>query len=112
MNGFEEGKIGNENDDNFSKFRADNDNFATKNDNFALKNPSRLGAFSKCEKACPRPSERFPASLEKNSAFEQYSRSARGTFLFVSQTHKNVLDSFSKLTANDNFATTTFLRAI
>ena len=29
LNGFEAGKIGNENDDNFSKFRADNDNFAT-----------------------------------------------------------------------------------
>ena len=29
LNGFEEGKIGNKNDDNFSKFRADNDNFAT-----------------------------------------------------------------------------------
>ena len=131
LNGFEEGKIGNEIGDNFSKFRADNDSFLTNNDNFALNNDnfasnndsfltnndnfvaknddfatnnlSRLGAFSKCEKACPRPSERFPASLEKNSAFEQYSRSARGTFLFVSPTHKNVLDSFSQLTANDNF---------
>ena len=123
LNGFEAGKIGNENDDNFSKsvqnIKAVNDNFVAKNGGFVLnngdfasKNPSRLGAFSKCEKACPRPSERFPASLEKNSAFEQYSRSARGTFLFVSQTHKNVLDNFSKLTANDNFATTTFLRAI
>ena len=112
LNRFEAGKIGNKNDDNFSKFRADNDNFATKNGDFATNNLSRLGAFAKCEKACPRLSERFPASLEKNSVFEQYSRSARGTFLFVSQTHKNVLDSFSKLTANDNFAITTFLRAI
>ena len=133
LNGVKEGKIGNENDDNFSKFRADNDNFVTKNGDFvlnndsfltnngdfvlkngdfSLKNLSRLGAFAKCGKACPRPSERFPASLEKNSVFEQYSRSARGTFLFVSQTHKNVLDNFSKLTANDNFAATTFLRAI
>ena len=139
LNGFEVGKIGNENDDNFSKltandnfvaknggfvlnndsfltnngdFASNNDNFALNNGDFSLKNPSRLGAFSKCEKACPRPSERFPASLEKNSAFEQYSRSARGTFLFVSQTHKNVLDNFSKLAANDNFAITTFLRAI
>ena len=91
--------------DNLSQCHADNGDFS-------LKNPSRLGAFAKCEKACPRPSERFPASMEKNSAFEQYSRSARGTFLFVSQTHKNVLDNFSKLAANDNFATTTFLRAI
>ena len=123
LNGFKAGKIGNEIGDNFSKsvqnIKAVNDNFVAKNDGFVLnngdfasKNPSRLGAFSKCEKACARPSERFPASMEKNSAFEQYSRSARGTFLFVSQTHKNVLDSFSKLTANDNFATTTFLRAI
>ena len=133
LNGVEAGKIGNEIGDNFSKFRAingdfatknvgfvlnndsfltNNDNFATNNGGFITNNPSRLGAFSKCEKACPRPSERFPASLEKNSAFAKYSRSARGTFLFVSQTHKNVLDSFSKLTANDNFATTTFLRAI
>ena len=119
LGGFEAGKIGNENDDNFSKFRAINGDFVTnngdfvlKNGDFSLKNPSRLGAFSKCEKACSRPSERFPASLEKNSAFEQYSRSARGTFLFVSQTHKNVLDNFSKLAANDNFAITTFLRAI
>ena len=124
LNGFEKGKIGNENDDNFSKFRADNDNFVTKNGGFVLnngdfplKNPSRFGAFAKCEKACPRPSERFPASLEKNSAFEQYSRSARGTFLFVSQTHKNVLDNFYKNSqclkaSNDNFAATTFLRAI
>ena len=91
--------------DNLSQCHADNGDFASNN-------LSRLGAFSKCEKACSRPSERFPASLEKNSAFEQYSRSARGTFLFVSQTHKNVLDNFSKLAANDNFATTTFLRAI
>ena len=123
LNGFEAGKIGNENDDNFSKLAA-NDNFATNNDNFASNNGdfasnnlSRLGAFSKCEKACSRPSERFPASLEKNSAFEQYSRFARGTFLFVSQTHKNVLDNFYKNSqclkaSNDNFAITTFLRAI
>ena len=133
LGGFEEGKKGNEIGDNFSKFRAINGDFATnnggfvlkndsfltnngdfvlKNGDFATKNLSRFGAFSKCEKACSRPSERFPASMEKNSVFEQYSRSARGTFLFVSQTHKNVLDNFSKLAANDNFATTTFLRAI
>ena len=29
LNGFKAGKIGNKNDDNFSKFRADNDNFVT-----------------------------------------------------------------------------------
>ena len=115
LNGFEEWKTGNKITNNFSKCHADNDNFATnngdfvlKNDNFVAKNPSRLGAFAKCEKACSRLSERFPASLEKNSAFEQYSRSARGTFLFVSQTHKNVLDNFYKnnqclKASNDNF---------
>ena len=121
LNGVKEGEIGNENNDNFSKsvqnIKAVNDNFALNNGDFSSNNPSRLGAFAKCEKACPRLSERFPASLEKNSAFEQYSRSARGTFLFVSQTHKNVLDNFYKNSqclkaSNDNFATTTFLRAI
>ena len=54
LNGFEEGEKGNEIGDNFSKFRADNDNFASNN-------PSRLGAFAKCEKACPRPLERKTA---------------------------------------------------
>ena len=137
LNGFEEGEIGNKIGDNFSKlaandnfatnngdfasnndsFLTNNDNFASKNGDFASKNPSRLGAFSKCEKACSRPLERFPASLEKNSAFEQYSRSARGTFLFGFQPNKNVLDNFYKNSqclkaSNDNFAITTFLRAI
>ena len=114
---FEGWKTGNKITNNLSKCHVANENFASKNGDFITNNLSRFGAFAKCEKACPRPSERFPASLEKNSAFEQYSRSARGTFLFVSQTHKNVLDNFYKNSqclkaSNDNFAIITFLRAI
>ena len=83
-------------------------NLTSKISGFAINHPPRLGAFVKCEKACSRLSERFPASLEKNSAFEQYSRSARGTFLFVSQTRKNVMDNLSKTVANINVVNDNF----
>jgi hypothetical protein len=88
-----------------------NDNFATnlpsnltsKIGGFATNHPPRLGAFAKCEKACSRLSERFLAKLRKNLAFEDIASADAGTFLFVSQTHKNVMDNFSQLTANGNF---------
>ena len=90
-------------------------NLTSKIGGFATNHPLRLGAFAKCEKACSRPSERYIAALGKNRVFENIASTDAGTFLFVSQTRKNVLDSLSKCrAANDNFIkdATTFLRAI
>ena len=100
---FKSGKFG----ENAQFLGVINDNFATnltsKIGGFATNHPPRLGAFVKCEKACSRLSERYIAALGKNRAFEDIASADAGTFLFVSKTHKNVLDSFSQTIANDNF---------
>ena len=71
-------------------------NLTSKIGGFATNHPPRLGAFVKCEKACSRLSERFLAKLRKNRAFEDIASADAGTFLFVQETNKNVMDSFSQ----------------
>ena len=83
-------------------------NLTSKIGGFATNHPPRLGAFVKCEKACSRLSERFPAKLRKIRAFEDIASADAGTFLFVSQTRKNVLAVFSQTVANINVVNDNF----
>ncbi|MBO6288713.1 MAG: hypothetical protein J6N45_00110 [Alphaproteobacteria bacterium] len=105
--------------DNFSKCHVSNDNFTILTNDSNDDTNKKANTFAIFAKV-PVAELRFSIANETSKDFAEMSHNSptgEDTFLFVSQTHKNVLDNFYKnnqclKASNDNFAITTFLRAI
>ena len=117
LNGFEEGEKGNEIGDNFSKLAA-NDNFHLVNDGIFSNQSTTFDA--KVAENVPAAELRFNIANETGKEFAKMpfcAPTVAGTSIFFQQKNIEVLDNFYKNSqclkaSNDNFAITTFLRAI
>ena len=61
------------------------------------KNPTHLGAFSKCDEVCPRPSERFASSLSQEQMLKNDASVDAGTFSICSLQIENVNEKLSSV---------------